>query len=167
MKIKKILPIIILIAVIGIFITPSITGNAVIIKQGDSVSLEYTGTLSDGTVFDTSVGRGPLTFTAGAGQMIQGFDQAVMGMQVGEEKTFTLQASEAYGEAIPEYIISMNRTEIELTTGQELEIGMQLQASNGMVVTITDLNEENATIDFNHPLAGKELTFNIKILSIN
>ncbi len=140
--------------------------NKMVIENGDQVSLEYTGTLNDGTIFDSNVGKDALTFTAGAGQMIAGFDAAVVGMNVGEEKTFTLAPSEAYGERNEEYVQKMNASELKNIIGQEPIIGMVLTASNGARGTIIDISEGFASIDFNHELAGKSLTFKIKILDI-
>ena len=148
-----------------LLITPSITGGAVI-KAGDNISLDYTGKLTDGTVFDTSIGKQPFAFIAGAGQTISGFDNAVLGMKLGEEKTFTIAPEDAYGNRIDELIIDMNKTELTEMIGVEPYIGMELYSETGSV-TVVGLNDENATIDLNHPLAGKELVFNIKILKIN
>jgi len=163
---NKTLIIAIAIVAIGVLIfTPSITGGAVI-KSGDTISLEYTGKLTDGTVFDTSIGSEPLEFVAGAKQVITGFDNAVLGMKIGEEKTFTILPEEAYGSRQDALIIDMNKTQLTEMIGIEPYVGMELTSENGPVVVV-DLNDENATIDLNHPLAGKELIFTVKILKIN
>lgn len=163
---NKVLIAAIVLVILGVLLfTPAITGGAVI-KPGDKISLDYTGTLTDGTVFDTSVGNQPLEFTAGAGQMITGFDKAVIGMRLGEEKKFTLKPEEAYGSRLDELTMSMNKTELSDMIGQEPYLGMVLYSASGSV-TVIGLNEENVTLDLNHPLAGKELTFDIKILKIN
>ena len=160
----------IIIIPIAILIIPSITGGAIIgaavITNGDTVSLDYTGTLANGTVFDTSIGRTPLSFTIGQSQMIPGFEAAVIGMSVGQEKTFTLSSSEAYGEPLSELIIEYNRTELETSLGAEATEGMTLMTTSGAQATIVRVGDVNVTVDFNHPLVGKELTFTIKILSI-
>ncbi len=140
------------------------------VKKGDQVSLHYTGTLADGTVFDTSEKRNePLKFTAGAGQMIPGFDKAVMGMKTGEEKKFTLQASEAYGDRKAELTQVVPRK--QLPQDQEPKPGMMLvmgtPEGRQMPATITEVTDENVTLDLNHPLAGKALTFAIKIVEIS
>lgn len=140
--------------------------NKMTIENGDQVSLEYTGTLSDGTVFDSNVGKDALTFNAGAGQMIKGFDDAVIGMSVGEEKTFTLPPEEAYGNKRDDMIQRMNESELKTALGTEPIVGMTLSASNGMNGIITNISEGMVSIDFNHELAGKSLTFKIKILDI-
>ena len=136
------------------------------IKQGDMVSLEYTGTLSDGSVFDSNKGGQALTFTAGAGQMIAGFDAAVIGMGIGDEKTFSLPPSQAYGEVSQELIQQIKVSELAKTIGQEPQMGMVLMTPQGHSGRITSLENDFATIDFNHELAGKELTFSIKIIDV-
>jgi peptidylprolyl isomerase len=136
------------------------------IVNGDLVSLEYTGTLSDGTVFDSNVGGQALTFTAGAGQMIAGFDAAVIGMGIGEEKTFTLAPSEAYGERNEDYVQKLNATDLKNILGQEPIVGMVLTAGNGASGKIISIADGIVSIDFNHELAGKALTFKIKILDV-
>lgn len=137
-----------------------------VIEAGDIVSLHYTGTLSDGTEFDSSVGGDPLIFTAGAGEMISGFDDAVIGMSVGEEKTFTIAPEDAYGNVDSEKLIEYNLTDIEESIDDDLYVGMQLSTSNGLMGTITEITNNSVTIDFNHPLAGQSLTFTITIVSI-
>jgi FKBP-type peptidyl-prolyl cis-trans isomerase SlyD len=140
--------------------------NKMVIENGDQVSLEYTGTLSDGTVFDSNAGKDALVFTAGAGQMIAGFDAAVIGMNIGEEKTFTLPPEQAYGIRRDDLIQRINQSELKTLIGAEPAIGMVLSASNGMSGTITNISEGIVSVDFNHELAGKTLTFSIKILDI-
>ncbi len=140
------------------------------VKKGDKVSLHYTGTLEDGSVFDTSIKRNePLKFTAGSGQVIPGFDKAVVGMKKGEEKKFTLQPADAYGERKPEMTQTVPRK--HLPQNHEPKPGMMLVmgAPDGRQVpaTITAVTAENVTLDLNHPLAGKALTFDIKIVEIS
>ena len=132
-------------------------------KDGDVVKVHYTGTLADGTQFDSSVGRDPLEFTVGAGQMIPGFDRAVVGMKVGEKKTITIPAADAYGEYDPEMVKDVPRS--DLPDSIDPEVGMQLRAGNSLV-TITAVTDDSVTIDFNHQLAGKDLTFEIELVSI-
>jgi peptidylprolyl isomerase len=139
------------------------------VKKGDKVSLHYTGTLEDGRVFDSSKKRNePLKFTAGSGQVIPGFDQAVVGMKKGEEKKFTLQAADAYGERKPEMTQTVPRK--HLPQNHEPKPGMMLVMGtpDGRQVpaTITEVTAENVTLDLNHPLAGKALTFDIEIVEI-
>jgi len=134
------------------------------VKAGNNVSVNYTGKLENGEVFDSSVGKTPLAFTAGAGQMIKGFDAAVIGMKVGDKKTITLKPSEAYGEANPNAIITVDAN--ELPNFDQIQVGMELMSSNGARGTITAKTDTNAVIDFNHSLAGKTLIFEIELVSI-
>jgi FKBP-type peptidyl-prolyl cis-trans isomerase 2 len=138
------------------------------IKKGDKVKVEYTGTL-DGTVFDTSEGREPLEFEVGSGQVIKGFDNAVIGMEVGEEKEVELPPSEAYDEYDPNLLkkIPMDK----LPPGEEPKPGMvlELKTPDGIhfPARITEVAEKEITIDLNHPLAGKTLIFQIKVVDIS
>ena len=146
------------------------------VQSGSTVTVDYVGTLDNGTVFDTSieaVGKqsglqrpsySPLSFQAGAGQMIKGFDSAVIGMNVGEEKTIHLNPEEAYGETRQDLIISVPVAQIQ--GGLELSVGSMIQTNTGATGTITAIENGNATIDFNSELAGKALNFKIKVLSV-
>lgn len=140
--------------------------NKMAVENGDQVSVEYSGKLDDNTVFDSNVGKSPLIFTAGAGQMIAGFDAAVIGMNINQEKTFTLPPEQAYGNRMEDLIQRVNQSELKAAIGTEPIIGMVLSASNGMNGTITGISEGIVIVDFNHELAGKSLTFTIKILGI-
>jgi len=137
-------------------------------KNGDIVEVHYTGTLENGTVFDTSEGRDPLKFTLGAGQMIPGFEQAVLGMKIGESKNFTIPADEAYGPYDDDLLIVINRE--DLSPDLDPEVGQQLQMprpGGGIsIVTVTNVTDTTITIDSNHFLAGKDLTFEIELMSI-
>jgi FKBP-type peptidyl-prolyl cis-trans isomerase 2 len=137
-------------------------------KQGDSVKVHYTGKLDDGTVFDSSVGREPLEFTVGAGQLIAGFDEAVVGMAAGEQKTVRIAAEQAYGPHNPEMTLQVPRS--DLPAEIQPELGMQLEASqeggHSMVVTVVEVSDESVTFDANHPLAGKALTFEIEVVEL-
>lgn len=137
-------------------------------KQGDSVKVHYTGKLDDGTVFDSSVGREPLDFTVGAGQLIAGFDEAVVGMAVGEKKTVRIAPEQAYGPHNPEMTLQVPRS--DLPADIQPELGMQLEASqeggHSMVVTVVEVTDESVTFDANHPLAGKALTFEIEVVEL-
>jgi peptidylprolyl isomerase len=139
------------------------------IKAGDTIALHYTGTLDDGSEFDSSRGSKPLSFRVGAGQVIPGFDAAVMGMEVGASKVFTIPAEEAYGPYVEELVQEVPRT--DLPEDFEPIIGMQVQAQSDTgevaVFTITELDDEIVTLDANHELAGETLTFDIKIVSIS
>lgn len=137
-------------------------------KNGDIVQVDYTGTLENGTVFDTSVGGEPLNFTLGEGKMIPGFEQAILGMKVGESKTVTIPADEAYGPYRDDLVLVVNRE--DLPTGLDPDVGQQLQMtlpSGGTSVgTVTNATDTTITVDFNYPLAGKDLTFEIELVSI-
>ncbi|WP_445680398.1 FKBP-type peptidyl-prolyl cis-trans isomerase [Radicibacter daui] len=138
------------------------------VKTGDTVSLHYTGTLNDGSEFDSSVGGSPLSFKVGAGQVIPGFDAAVTGMAVGEKKTVTIPADEAYGEHNEAMVQVVPRD--QLPDDMPVEEGMQVQAETEdgqlMVLTIIEFDDETVTMDANHPLAGEDLTFALEIVSI-
>ncbi len=139
------------------------------IKNEDKIKVEYTGMLEDGTVFDTSEGIGPLEFEVGSGQVISGFDNAVIGMEVGEEKKVELAPSEAYGDYDSNLIkkIPMDK----LPPGEIPKPGMvlELRTSDGIgfPARITEVAEKDITIDLNHPLAGKTLIFQIKIVDVS
>ena len=138
-------------------------------KVGDTVTVHYTGRLDDGTVFDSSANREPLQFTLGQGDLIPGFEQAVLGMAPGESKTETIPFDHAYGPYREEMVIEVDRqqlpTEIEPAVGQQL----QVREESGAVipVVITDVTDEAITLDANHPLAGEELTFDIQLVDIS
>ncbi|SFM29546.1 FKBP-type peptidyl-prolyl cis-trans isomerase [Methanolobus profundi] len=137
------------------------------IKDGDTVKVEYTGTLEDGSVFDSSAAHGePLEFTVGSGKIIKGFDNAVMGMEVGDEKTVTFSPEEAYGERKISLVDTVSRDLIQ--SDMEIEVGktflVQTPHGQPLPAKIVDLTEDEVTFDLNHPLAGKALTFNIKVI---
>lgn len=137
-------------------------------KLNDKVSVHYTGTLDDGTVFDSSVERDPLEFTLGEGQVIPGFEDAVVGMETGQSKTVRIPADEAYGLRRDEMLIEVERG--QFPPHIEPEVGQQLQVrqANGqpMVVSVAEVSEDNVTLDANHPLAGQALTFEIELLTV-
>ncbi len=139
------------------------------IAAGNQVSVHYTGTFEDGEVFDSSQGRDPLSFEVGAGQMIQGFDQAVLGMKQGENKKFTLAPEEAYGPRNEELLIDIPNA--NFPDDMKLEVGMMLQLTNeaGQPVpaTVAAINEDTVQMDVNHPMAGKTLVFDIEIVEVN
>ena len=137
-------------------------------KSGQKAQVHYTGTLSDGSVFDSSQGREPLSFVVGAGQVIAGFDQAVLGMEIGQSKTFTLTSDEAYGPHNAEAVQTVPLGDIP--SDIQLFVGAMLQAStpDGQQVqlTVTELNDDDVTLDANHPLAGQDLTFEVELVSL-
>jgi len=137
-------------------------------QSGDTVKVHYTGTLADGTQFDSSHGQEPLEFTLGQGQMITGFEEAVVGMVLGEHKTITIASADAYGERNTAMVQQVPRTaippEIELSKGMLL----QSQGPDGETLrfTVADFNDEEVTVDGNHPLAGRDLTFELQLVQI-
>jgi FKBP-type peptidyl-prolyl cis-trans isomerase 2 len=137
-------------------------------KVGDTVKVHYTGKLDDGTVFDTSVDREPLEFTLGQGTLIPGFEEAVVGMQADESKTTTISHENAYGPHRPEMIAEVDRSRfpdnIEPAVGQHLQ--MRNEEGHVMTVVVTEISETSVTLDANHPLAGKDLTFDITLVGI-
>ncbi|MBU0635755.1 peptidylprolyl isomerase [Candidatus Micrarchaeota archaeon] len=137
------------------------------VQNGDTIKVNYRGTLDDGTEFDSSLkpGRTPLEFAVGAGQMIKGFDAAVVGMALNEEKTVTLEPADAYGETNPEMIQEFSKEAFGELFDQ-LTIGQQIQASNGLIGVVLEKTDSTAKLDFNHELAGKKLTFWIQIVEI-
>lgn len=138
------------------------------IKQGDTVRVHYTGTLNDGTVFDSSVGGEPLEFTLGAGQLIPGFEKAVMGLAAGDRTTALIPSDEAYGPHSAEGLIQVPRTniptDIQPQIGQQLQ--MQTQDGRPVPVRVVAVDDTSITVDANHPLAGKDLTFDIEVVAI-
>lgn len=138
------------------------------IKNGDTVKVHYTGTLKDGEVFDSSLSREPLEFTLGTGQLIPGFEAAVIGLKVGDTTTTNIPSAEAYGEHNPQMEITVPKE--QLPPDMEPAAGMQLSLNqpDGQVipVVITKVEGDDVTIDANHPLAGQDLTFNIEVVEI-
>lgn len=137
------------------------------IKEGDTIKIHYTGKFEDGTVFDTSEkGKEPLEFKVGEGKLIKGFEKAVLGMKKDEEKEFTLKPAEAYGEPNPQLVQKVPRDQIP--QDQEPKKGMMMMVGlpNGQQIpaTLTEVTEKEVTVDLNHPLAGKTLIFQIKIV---
>lgn len=137
-------------------------------KHGDTVTVHYTGKLEDGTVFDSSVGRDPLQFSIGEGNLIPGFEQAVVGMSPGDSKTQTIPADEAYGAHYAEMVVVVDRQQIPPELPVDVGQQLQIQQPTGQVipVVITDISESGVTLDANHPLAGEDLTFEIELVAI-
>jgi peptidylprolyl isomerase len=137
-------------------------------KAGDAVKVHYTGKLDDGTVFDTSEGSEPLAFTIGVGEVIPGFDQAVVGMRVGESREVTIQADDAYGERNEALSQTLDRDQVRLGVEPELGMNIEMHAPDGTVIplTITEVTEKTVTLDANHPLAGLNLHFALHLVKI-
>jgi len=138
-------------------------------KKGDKVKVHYTGKLTDGTVFDSSREREPLEFEVGGGQMIAGFDQAVNGMHVGESKTAKFSSKEGYGEKDDNMIFTVPKDQLppELEPEEGQQLSMQHPSGQNIPVVVTKVEEKEIVIDANHPLAGKELEFEIELMEIN
>ena len=137
-------------------------------KAGDTVKVHYTGKLKDGEVFDTSADREPLEFKIGENQLIPDFEQAVVGMEPGESKSINIAAENAYGPHQEQMVMVIDRKEIPQGLDPQVNQRLQVQQQNGQafVVTVTAVSEENVTLDGNHPLAGKDLTFDIQLTEI-
>ncbi|MCC5913768.1 MAG: peptidylprolyl isomerase [Balneolaceae bacterium] len=137
-------------------------------KDGDTVKVHYTGTLADGEVFDTSAEREPLEFTLGEGQLIPGFEKAVKGLEEGNSTTVEIPVEEAYGNVREDLIINVPKD--QLPADVEPQIGMQLQVNQPdgqpVPVRITDISDSELTLDANHPLAGKDLKFEIELVEV-
>jgi len=148
------------------FILTACSGTG-IVRSGSLVSVEYTGTLDTGEIFDSSAGK-PLQFLVGAGQVIRGLEDGVIGMKIGEVKDLRIEPPQAYGEIQASLITSVSKERI--ATEGTPEIGMVLRAKTQtgreVPARITEIGEENVTLDLNHPLAGQVLNFNIKLISI-
>jgi len=138
------------------------------VKTGDTVHIHYTGTLSDGTVFDSSTGRDPLAFEVGSGQIIPGLDQAMPGMSVGDRKVVEVPAADAYGPANPQAVQAVPRGDIPAEIPLDVGTQLQMQTPQGQVVpvTVAEVTEESVVLDANHPLAGKDLNFDIELVAI-
>lgn len=138
-----------------------------VVKKGDKIKVDYTGSLEDGKVFDSSEKHGqPLEFEAGAGVVVKGFDNAVIGMSVGEEKTVTLKSEEAYGEPNPQAIQKVPVDKFPKEAKEGMMIGVPLANGQQIPARIIKVDEKEVTIDMNHLLAGKTLIFKIKIVEI-
>ncbi len=137
-------------------------------KSGDTVRIHYTGTLDDGSEFDSSAGRDPLEFALGGGEVIPGFDAAVSGMAVGDQKTVKIEPTDAYGERHEQLVQQVPRT--TLPENIEPAIGMQLQSQSPdgqvMNLVVVAVEDESITLDANHPLSGQALTFAIELVEI-
>ena len=137
------------------------------IQNGQYAQVHYTGKLSDGTIFDSSDGRQPLEFKVGSGQVIPGFDQAIEGMEVNEEKKFLLKSEEAYGPVRDDLRKDFPR---DMLGEKEVEVGQELwfKTPQGPVPgKVLNLETESFTVDFNHPLAGRDLEFSVKLVGIS
>jgi peptidylprolyl isomerase len=140
-----------------------------VVKYGDTVKLEYIGTLDNGETFDTSLGEEPLAFTLGEGEMVPAFETAILGMKVGEYKTFTIPAEEAYGPYYEDLVLEVPRSMIPSDVVPKVGVQLKQVQEDGteIIATITRVTEETVTLDANHPLAGEDLTFEVELLDIS
>ncbi len=138
------------------------------IKKGDTVSVQYIGTFNDGTEFDRSRPDSPLRFKVGSGQVIPGFDNAVLGREKGDAFSVAIPAAQAYGEQDPSLIFSIPLESVPQNIHPETGMMLHVGTDQGeLEVTVTAIDEKNITLDANHPLAGKDLVFSLEIISVN
>lgn len=137
-------------------------------KNGDIVLVNYTGKLADGTVFDSSEGREPLEASLGENMLIPGFENAVLGMEIGEKKTVTVSPEDAYGERIEELVLVLPREDAPSHMAPEPGMMVQLAMEHGeeFEAVITEVSDTEITVDANHPLAGEALTFELELVAI-
>jgi peptidylprolyl isomerase len=138
-----------------------------VVKDGDTVKVHYTGKLDDGTVFDSSDGRDPLEFKVGEHKVIKGFENGMIGMEVGQEKTIDIQADDAYGQHREEMIQEVPKTvfkDFSPEVGQQ--VGLMTQQGQPLQAKVLEVNEEKVKLDLNHPLAGKNLHFTVKLETV-
>lgn len=137
-------------------------------KQGDTVSVHYTGKLEDDTVFDSSKGGDPLSFEIGSGQIIPGFEEGVIGMSPGDTKTLKIEPEQAYGPYREDQVIEVEKQKLPDDIDPEVGQRLQVQQQNGQtsIVTIKEVEDDTVKLDANHPLAGKDLTFEIELVAV-
>ncbi len=141
----------------------------ILVKKNDKIKVHYTGKLKDGSIFDSSLQREPLEFTVGAGQMIPGFDNAVVGMALNSPKIVEIPCDEAYGEAREELIQEIPKNQLPEDLNPEVGQMLVSRQPDGMEIplTVTNVTADSITIDANHQLAGKDLIFEIEVVEIN
>ena len=139
------------------------------VKNGDTVKVHYHGRLTDGTTFDTSEGRGPLEFQVGSQQVIKGFDEGVLGMAIGDKKTIHIPAEDAYGTSSPERMIEFPRNQFppDMTPELGMQLNLRNQDGHDFPVVIAEIKDDVVVLDANHPLAGKDLVFDVELVEIN
>ena len=138
-------------------------------KNGDNVKVHYTGTLEDGTIFDSSQGKDPLQFDVGSGQVIPGFDEAIVGMAVGESKKVLIPSTKAYGERKKELLMQVPIEQVPADLNPEVGMRLEMGGTQGEVirVTVVEVTDTHLTLDANPPLAGQDLTFEIELVEHN
>jgi FKBP-type peptidyl-prolyl cis-trans isomerase 2 len=138
------------------------------VKENNTVKVNYTGKLSDGQIFDSSEGKEPIEFTLGQGQLIPGFEKGLIDMKLNEKKTITIPKDEAYGDVNKDLIQEVKKTELPQDMAPEVGMGLVSKSPDGqeMNLMVVEVREETIVIDGNHPLAGKELVFDLEVLAI-
>ena len=138
------------------------------VTNGNTIRVHYTGTLTDGTQFDSSEGRDPLEFVVGSGMVIPGFDKGVVGMEIGETRTLEIPAKDAYGPRSDDMTVAIPRSELGSDFTAEIgeQLLIQLGDGNQIPVTITQIDDKTVTLDANHKLAGKDLIFTVTLVEI-
>jgi len=137
-------------------------------KNGDTVKVHYTGKLEDGEVFDTSKDREPLEFTIGGGSVIPGFENGIIGMEIGSKKVVTIPPEDAYGKRHEELLLKVNKSEFpeNITPALGMELQLRYKDKTSVRAVVADIKKENVTLDANHPLAEKTLIFDIELVEI-
>lgn len=137
-------------------------------QAGDNVKVHYTGRFENGDIFDSSLNKDPLEFTLKHGQMIPGFEEAVVGMKKGETKSVAIEPEQAYGAYRDDLVLKIERSNFPSDINPEVGQKLQMSQQNGeqVVVTVTEFTDDDVTLDANHPLAGKNLTFDIELVEI-
>ncbi|MGB8704171.1 MAG: peptidylprolyl isomerase [Gillisia sp.] len=138
------------------------------VKQNDTVKVHYTGKLKDGQVFDTSEGKEPIEFTLGQGQLIPGFEKGLIDMNVNEKKTIEIPKEEAYGEPRKELVQEVDKSQLPENIKPEVGMGLVSKTPDGreMNLVVTDVKDDTIVVDGNHPLAGKDLIFDLEVVEI-
>ena len=136
-------------------------------NPGDKIKIHYTGTLNDGTVFDSSDGREPLEFTIGANQVIAGFENGVKDMKLNQEKIIKIKPQDAYGEKNEQLIVSIPREKLPPEIEVDGKLILKGPQGQNIPAVIKEVKDDDVVIDLNHPLAGEELTFKVKVVGIN
>lgn len=140
-----------------------------VVANGSKVSVEYTGKLEDGTIFDSTKDKAPISFTAGKGEVIKGFDDAIIGMKQGEQKTITITQEQGYGPRDEKLIQTVPRTVFPAEMKVEKGMGFSFKTPTGQVIhaTIADSSLQEVTLDMNHPLSGRTLVFELKVANVD
>lgn len=167
-KIKPIhiLAIVIIVALLGVVYVVVSGAFTPTVAAGDTIEVYYTGSFTNGTVFNSNVGQQPLQFTVGSGQLIQGFDQGVIGMKLNQNKILTIPANEAYGPINPDLIVNVSTSNFGNATIQTGMIVNRSEGGQNFQGVVTFVGSNTVTVNFNPPLAGKTLIFNITVVSI-